>query len=320
VAHEVLLLGFLAVLVAMVFSFPVRWLARVMPRGAAVLVVLVALAGAVAGLVAAAAPTLADQIDQVKETAPRGIRQARRWLERVQRQTAPAQPPGAPEPARPPPPDVAQTVTDKAVPAIVATVELVTGIVLVLVLAAFLIHEPETYRRGLRHLVPPSEEKTFDLLWDRTGTALRRWVGGILVAMLLMGTLTSLGLLAIGLDNWLLLGVLTFLGTFVPYLGAIASAIPGLLVALAQSPRHFGLAAIVYLAVHLVEGYVVEPTVMRRAVEVKPAVLLFGQALLGAVFGVLGVVVATPLVVCGQILAGHLWVERRLGKPAAPAA
>ncbi len=132
-----------------------------------------------------------------------------------------------------------------------------------------------------------------------------------------MGTLTALGLLAIGIEDWFLLGVLTFLGTFVPYVGAVASAVPGLLVALGQSPRHFALAVLVYLGVHVVEGYIVEPLVMRRAVELKPALLLFGQGLLGALFGALGFVVATPLIVAGQVLLDYLWVERRLRKDGA---
>jgi predicted PurR-regulated permease PerM len=202
----------------------------------------------------------------------------------------------------------------KAVSAVFDVVLGLTKVILVIVLAAFLVHRPDAYRRGLRQLVPREHEDAFDEAWGRVHDALRRWVGGILVAMLIMGTLTAIGLLAIGMDDWLLLGFLTFLGTFVPYVGAVASAVPGLLVALGQSPRTFALALLVYLGVHVVEGYIVEPLVMRRAVELRPALLLFGQGLLGAVFGAIGFVVATPLVVSGQILVDYLWVERRLGK------
>jgi hypothetical protein len=53
---------------------------------------------------------------------------------------------------------------------------------------------------------------------------------------------------------------------------------------------------------------------MRRAVDLKPAILLVGQGLFGAVFGLMGTVVATPLVVCVRELTEYLWVERRLGK------
>jgi predicted PurR-regulated permease PerM len=132
--------------------------------------------------------------------------------------------------------------------------------------------------------------------------------------MTIMGTLTAIGLKIAGIEEWFLLGVLTFLGTFVPYVGAVASAVPGILAALAQSPRHALWAAVVYLGVHIVEGYLVEPLVMRRAVEVKPALLLFGQGLFSAVFGLMGTVVATPLIVCAQTLIDYLWVERKLAK------
>ncbi len=172
------------------------------------------------------------------------------------------------------------------------------------------------YRRGVRLLVPREHERTFDELWTHLGQVLRRWVGAVAIEMVIVGTLTSLGLLAAGIQNWLVLGLLTGLATFVPYLGAIVSAVPGLLVALAQSPRHLLLAAAVYLGAHLVEGYVLSPLIMRRAVEIRPALLLAGQAVLGAIFGALGIVVATPAIACAQIAVVYLWVERRLHKAA----
>jgi predicted PurR-regulated permease PerM len=87
-----------------------------------------------------------------------------------------------------------------------------------------------------------------------------------------------------------------------------------LIVGLSQSPRHFGLALLVYIVVHIVEGYLVEPLVMRRAVKLRPASLLVWQAFLGAVFGLMGTVVATPLLVCVRSAVTHLYVERKLGK------
>ncbi len=316
VARSVLLLGFLSVLVAIVLSFPVNLLARVVPRGIATLLVLVALLGGFAGLGALAAPTLSREAAQLRETVPRVARDVRRRIARVQAEatgTAPAPPSQAP----PIPPQGTEAMAEAGAKAVSAAFDVVLGltkVILVLVLAAFLVDRPDAYRRGLRRLVPRDREELFDEAWSRAHDALRRWVGGIIVAMLIMGTLTALGLLAIGIDDWLLLGFLTFLGTFVPYVGAVASAVPGLLVALGQSPRVFALALLVYLGVHVVEGYIVEPMIMRRAVEIRPALLLFGQGVLGAIFGAIGFVVATPLIVCGQILVGYLWVERRLGK------
>ena len=112
-------------------------------------------------------------------------------------------------------------------------------------------------------------------------------------------------------QGWVLLGLLTFFGTFVPYVGAVSSSVPGLLIGLGQSPNHFFMALAVYVGVHVIEGYLVQPVVMRRAVETNPA-LLFFQALMGALFGLLGLIVATPLLTVLQIIVTTLWIEGRL--------
>jgi predicted PurR-regulated permease PerM len=313
-AREVVLLGFLGILIGVVFSFPVRWLSRLVPRGVAVLLVLLALVGAVAGLAALAAPVLGDEVDQLRESAPRAVEKVQGWLRRVQSTAGGGKGGGEKQSPAQHAPEVAAKVGEKALPALVGLVSAVTAVVLVIVLGAFLVYQPDVYRRGIRMLVPRRHHDTFDEAWRRVADGLRKWVGGIIVSMALMGTLTAVGLLIAGIEQWLLLGVLTFLGTFVPYVGAIASAVPGLLAGLAQSPRHFMLAGVVYLGVHLVEGYLVQPVVMRRAVDVRPALLLVGQGLFGSVFGLMGTIVATPLLVCLQELTKYLWVERRLGK------
>ncbi|HYZ90012.1 MAG TPA: AI-2E family transporter [Myxococcales bacterium] len=311
-AREVVLLGFLGVLIGVVFSFPVGWLSRILPRGAAVLLVLLALVGATVGLAALAAPTIQNEVDQLRESAPRAVQKLQGWMRRVESTTGGGG--GQKQSAAQKAPEVAAKVGEKALPALIALVSGVTAVVLVIVLGAFLVYQPDVYQRGIRMLVPRRHHGTFDEAWQRVGDGLRKWVGGIIVSMAIMGTLTAVGLLIVGIEQWLLLGVLTFLGTFVPYVGAIASAVPGLLAGLAQSPRHFVLAGVVYLGVHLVEGYLVQPLVMRRAVDVRPALLLVGQGLFGAVFGLMGTIVATPMLVCLQELTKYLWVERRLGK------
>lgn len=326
-AHDVLLLAFFAIVLAVVMSYPVGWLSRVMPRGAGVLVVLLLGVGAAVGLGVIAAPTVSAQIEDIQQSAPRAIEKARQRLRALY---VPSEPGGGAQqgrsgargqgrPAEPGHAEVDGAVVQAAATAAPAAFRLigsVAEIVLLVVLAAFLVHEPEIYRGGIRLLVPREHEDSFDELWRRLRENLRRWVGGIVVEMVILGALTAVGLFAVGVQNWLVLGLVTGLGTFVPYLGAVASAVPGLLVALAQSPRHLLLAAAVYLGVHVVEGYILSPYVMRRAVAIRPALLLAGQAVLGAVFGVLGIVVATPVIVCAQIAVTYLWVERRLQKRA----
>lgn len=313
--RDVLLLGFLAVLIAVVFTFPVDWLSRRIPRGLAVVAVLVTVLAGVGAFAWLAVPPLLAQGKQLIQTVPTAVDNAKVWIARTARASRlGAKPQEVTQTVQEHATNAATGLFDQVVPAALGTVELGATAILLLVLAAFLAHAPHAYRDALRTLVPRDLEPHFDETWRRVATGLRHWVGGILISMTLMGAFTALGLFLAGIPGWPLLAVLTFFGTFVPYLGAIASAVPGLVIGLAQSPLKLFAASGVYLAVHIVEGYVVQPLVMKRAVEIRPATLLMGQVAAGALFGVLGSVVATPLVVCLKAAVGYLWIEQRLGK------
>jgi predicted PurR-regulated permease PerM len=316
-AWEVLFVGFAGILLAIVFSFPTKWLSRVIPRGAAVLVTLVAFCGLLIGLGALSAPVLSRQAHQLGSEIPRAADQVEAWLQHVETRAGLAEITSDGDvvdslqgTAR----KAARTLLARMIPAAVSVVSVVSGTVLIVILAAFLAYQPDSYRDAIRSLVPVERESVFDETWQRLGIGLSHWVGGMLVAMTLMGSLTALGVWAIGLESWPLLGVLTFLGTSIPYLGAIASAVPGLILGLADSPATFFYTLLVYAGVHVVEGYLVQPYVMKRAVELRPAFLLLWQVLMGTALGLPGIVLATPLLVCAKVIGGHLWIERRLGK------
>lgn len=317
VARDILLAAFLGVLIAVLMDFPVRLFSRWLPRGVAVLITLVLMGGVGVGLGAISIPPLIEQGRELVAKMPAVTERLRHLyaqvtqlgtgadgadLEKIESQLQASAP------------DLVSEVVSRAVPAAMSSLSLLSACVLVLVLAAFLVYRPDSYRRGLRSLVPVRHEPAFDGLWERLGNQLRHWLGGMLVSMAIMGTLAAIGLALVGIDQWAMLGALTFFGTFVPYLGAFVSAIPGLALGLAESTTMFFAVAGVYLGVHIVEGYLVQPFIMKRAVEIRPAALLFCQAVSGALFGVGGIVVATPLLVCLKVTVNYLYVERTLGK------
>lgn len=307
-ARDIVLLAFLGILIGVVLSFPVGFLSRHMKRGFAVLIVVAAILAAIAGAVTFGASKIEKEAGTVREQLQSAVESARSRIDKLrggpkQGQQQRAQPEQAPAGA-----------SEKAVKGVLGIFSGLTAMVLVLVLGLFLVSEPSQYAAGLRLLVPKRYEEIFDTSYEKVSASLRGWVLGILVSMTIMGTLTTLGLWVAGIKGWLLLGLLTFFATFVPYVGAIASAIPGLLVAASQDSTHVLYALAIYAGVHIVEGYLVEPLVMKRAVKLQPALLLVWQGVFGAVFGLVGTVVATPVLVCVQVLTQYLWVERRLGK------
>ncbi|HEY1418451.1 MAG TPA: AI-2E family transporter [Myxococcaceae bacterium] len=316
-AQNVVLLGFLAILIAAMFSFPVGWLSRIVPRLAAVLVTVLLTFGFVGGMVAIATPVVVEQGKQLMDGLPDAAHRAEVWLRRAQRDKTVRELTNGKDVAatlRAKVPQAMETVATLTPMMLGRVVELVSTFVLLIVLAAFLVSRPDLYGKGLRSLLPRRFEPAFIELWARLGQGLRGWVGGTVVAMFLLGSITAVGLWLAGIEGWAVLGLLTFVGAFVPFVGAVSSSVPGLLIGLAQSPNHFFLALGVYVGVHVIEGYLVQPVVMRRAVAVNPALLLFFQALMGALFGLLGLIVATPLLTVLQITVTTLWIERRLHK------
>ncbi|MEZ4234803.1 MAG: AI-2E family transporter [Myxococcota bacterium] len=310
IARNVLLLAFFAVVIATVLSLPVGLLQRWIPRWAALLLVLAVVLGGLVLLGVLVAPTLVEQAHQLRDQIPEALDQLERWRGQLTGGTGQAQGDGGDGGALP----IPDQVKESAVPAVFAIGQGLSSVVLVTILAVFLASSPHGYRRGLRRLVPDAWLETFDGAVDRVAHDHRGWVRGVSVSMAINGVGVAIGMWAIGLDQWLLLGVITLICSFVPYIGAFASAVPAVVIALPLGWGKVAWALGVYTAVQMFEGYVLTPLVMRRAVDVKPALLLLGQGVMTALFGLMGTVVATPLVVCLQALVGYLWVERALGR------
>ena len=312
-AVAVLLLGFFAVLAATLLSYPIDWLSHFLPRAVALIITILLVLGTFTVLGILIVPVVNAEAGRLATAVPVALSRLEAWWAHFQSE--------GPLPSLPPAQSLASRIVSEvtslaghAVPFALGVGSIVITAFILFVLALFLAYAPHAYVGALRVLCPREHEPVFDETVRRLGHTLRRWTAGILMSMVFMGTFAAVGLYIAGIDGWFLLGFLTFLGTFVPYAGALASAVPGLLVGLAQSPLHMLYAAIVYAAVHLAEGYLVSPFIMRHTVLIRPAFLLFWQLLMAAAFGVVGVMVATPLLACAQVAVGYLYVERRLGK------
>lgn len=122
--------------------------------------------------------------------------------------------------------------------------------VLTFFVAVYLAMQPERYRRLLLRLVPPSSRATIAELLIVSGDLLRRWLVGQCVVMLTIGTLSGLGLWALGIDAALALGLVGGMLTFIPYVGAVLAAVPAALMALTQGPGYAVSVVLVYVGIH----------------------------------------------------------------------
>jgi len=192
---------------------------------------------------------------------------------------------------------------------------LVTGLVILFV-GIFGAAEPNMYRSGLLHLVPPAQRRRAEQAIDTLTFNLRWWLVGQVVLMILMWATTTTGLWLIGVPFALTLGLIAGILELVPYIGPWISAVPTALIALTVGPTEVLLVLALYLALHILEGYVLVPLVQRRAVHLPPAVTLVAQVLLGELLGLMGLFVAAPLTLCAVVLLKMLYVEDALGDDA----
>jgi predicted PurR-regulated permease PerM len=106
------------------------------------------------------------------------------------------------------------------------------------------------------------------------------------------------------------LGLLAGLLDFIPNIGPILAFLPGLLLALTEggASKAFQV-GLLYLLVQTAESTLLTPNIDRRTVEMPPALVILGQALMGVLFGGLGVLLATPLMVCAMVIVRRIYVE-----------
>ena len=174
--------------------------------------------------------------------------------------------------------------------------------------------EPRSYRDGLLLLVPKAARDSYRRALNASGQALKGWLIAQLISMVIIGTLTGIGLWLVGVPSALGLGLFAGLAQFVPVIGPIVSAVPGLLVSATVGWHLFFWALAVYVGVQQTEGNLVTPWVQKHFAGIPMALALFSIVAFGALFGPLGVILATPLTLIGLVLVRSLYIRDVLGE------
>jgi predicted PurR-regulated permease PerM len=172
----------------------------------------------------------------------------------------------------------------------------VTGaFLLVLFIAAYIGLDPHLYHGGVLALVPSRERDRAALALARLATTLRRWLVTQLIAMVVIGGVTTVFLLALHVKAALPLGILAGVSKFIPIVGSIFAAIPAIAMAFIDSPHKALVVGIGYIVIQFIENHLLVPVLMKRGVNLPPAMTLGIQALMALLFGFTGLLVAVPL-------------------------
>lgn len=184
---------------------------------------------------------------------------------------------------------------------------------IVLFAGLYLAFHPATYVGGVLRLVPQGARARSAEVLDACGEALNRWLLGQLASMVLVGVTVGVGLWLVGAPSPLALGVLAGLAQFVPVVGPMAAALPGLVVSATVGGETLFWTGAVYLGAAQFEANVVTPLLLRQMVELPMAVTLFAVLAMGVLLGPLGVLFATPLAVIAYVVVRCVYVEDVLG-------
>lgn len=196
-----------------------------------------------------------------------------------------------------------------------AIVGALASVAVVVFAGIYLAIEPRLYTEGFLKLVPPARQSQISAALHDCAEALKGWLGAQLIAMISVGALTTIGLLLAGTPSPFALGLIAGVADAIPYVGPIAAAIPGLIVAGSQDASTLGWTLAVYVAVQQIENNLLMPLLARKSVSIPPALAIFGIVAMGVIFGPLGLLLGFPLSVALYTIVKRLYVHDTLGEP-----
>jgi predicted PurR-regulated permease PerM len=293
-----LLMVFLAMLIAAALHGPVRWLEeRRLPRIGAIAVVYLALSGLIGGAFVVIVPPLVEQAQEFIEELPDIIENL------VGEVTAVVDRIGGPGAGE----DLIDAVTQQfgespdgetagvaAVP--FAIVNVLVSTVIIFFLSALLLLERDAIRGWTMHLLVARDRAPVMDMVRNAFNKLGRYVSGQLLIMLITGVGAASGMLLLGVPFALPMGLLAFLAEAIPIAGPFISGIPIVALAFLESPGTGLLMLVWMVALQQIEGLLLYPVVHGRVLSLSPAIVLIAVVSGASLAGVLGAIIAIPVV------------------------
>lgn len=295
-ASSVLLLIFVAILLASALEPVVGWIRNRTPmgRGASILATYAAFFVSVVVFVLVVVPAAFNQFNDIVAGLPPLLDEGREWAASIQFRglstSLTALLDTVEETLRPAPPD-----PDEVVEVGVTVAEAVVSVVTLLAIVFFWLVEHARIQRFALAFLPAGRRGGAREAWNEVENRLGLWVRGQLILMGSIGVATGLVYTVIGLPSAMLLALLAAITEAIPIVGPLLGAIPAILVAATVSPELALLVAVIYLLIQLVEGNVLVPLVMRNTIGISPFLVIVSLLIGGAAGGLIGALFAVPV-------------------------
>ncbi len=308
-APDVPLVIFAGILLAVLISASGSWIARSLglSRGIGIGVFLLVTIVGLVGFITAFVPAILEQTNEFVEQAPAAFEALRErvaglpWLDRMLAGASASSLFSGESGAM-------------AAGAVGSTFTGLGNFVIVLFIGLFGALGFDVYRRGALSLLAPSLRARGGEVMDKVGETVRSWLLAKLISMVVVGVLTGVGLWAIGVPLALLLGFISGLLAFIPNLGPVIAAAPAMLLAVPEGGHSVLLVVAVFVVVQSLESYVLTPLLQQRTVSLPPALVIAAQLLMGMLFGLMGLLLATPVAAVTMTLINAIYVDDYLNQ------
>lgn len=302
--REVLLLIFAAVVLANALNVLIDRFSRSgMKRGFAVLLSVFLLLAVLVGFFWLIVPPFAAQFQELSRLVPKGIQRFSTWIEVLQTRISPQLIEHVPD---------VDDLIQQLQPLVnrllgggfiffSSSLSFLAKFLLVIILTLMFLANPDDYRKSFIRLFPSFYRRRVDYILEECAIALRGWLVGILFNMFVIASLSFVGLLVLSIRLPLAQATLAGILTFLPNIGPALSVVPPMAIALLEAPWKSIAVLILYIIIQQVESNLLTPYVMAQQVSLLPAVTLLAQVFFATFFGFLGLLLALPLTVVGQV-------------------
>jgi len=281
-----------------------------MRRGWALALVVIVIVLVAGGLLVLFGARITGQVTQLSKTIPSSLARVRDWvagfswgprlISEVQNANVA---------------NAGGNVLSHALGAVTSLLVALTDVILIFFSGLYLAFQPDLYLRGVLSLTPPRYRDRMAEVLEALYDALRHWLIGQLVSMLVVGVLFGVALGLIGVPSPIVLGLIAALSEFVPLVGPVVATIPAMLAALSQGTGTVIWVVLAFLVIQQTESNLLVPVVQRRTVHLPPVLALFATVVFGVMFGVGGLLLAVPLVVVLMVAVKMIYVDDILGGP-----
>lgn len=301
---QLVLLLFTAVIFASSLNILVkRWQKSGVKRGYAVLLSILIVLTILIGFFWLIVPSFVAQFEELALLIPKGVDRLLMWLDLLYGRLDPAVTellPGAEELRQQLQPLLNQILGGGFV-FFRNSLGVLLNMLLLLVLTVMLLADPAPYRQGFIRLFPSFYRRRIDEILSLCDESLQGWLIGILFNMAVIAVFSFIGLLALGIPLALAQAVLAGILTFIPNLGPTLSVIFPMTIGLIEAPWKPLAVLILYVGIQQIESNILTPWVMAKQVSLLPAITLLAQIFFATFFGFLGLFLALPLTVVGQV-------------------